>query len=290
LVVFLAGTLLTIWAASGAAAVSAVTPTVTVNVEDHSILELACADPSQPGFKDRFCQDGGTHLVLDFDRGLDDIKYGLQPGSRYIFGDVMYIQNIWTETVDVFIRVEQEALGNLYQVLSVDLTDPFGSKHRMIPADPPPPDGEDGTERTIPMAPGDVVSLSFGFEVADDWAAANGEEFNSDEDRFTLHGAVIVRVGIETGDDTTPGGGGGGTPRTPGTGEEVDEFAPPLAGPAAPGAPTQEVELIDEMPEAGPLPRTGGTALPYLLMGLLMMAAGGWLYRRERSPADGKDG
>jgi len=38
------------------------------------------------------------------------------------------------------------------------------------------------------------------------------------------------------------------------------------------------------------LPRTGGTALPYLLMGLLMMAAGGWLYRRERSPADGKDG
>lgn len=291
LVVFLSGMLLTLWAASGAATVSAVTPTVTVNIEDHSVLKLYCADPAQPGFKDGFCRDGGNHLVLDFDRGMNDVKFGMQPGSRYIFGDVMFIENIWTETIGVTIRVEQEEQGSLYQVLMVDLTDPLGDRHPMFPPDPPPPEGDEDAEKTILMAPGDVVALSFGFDLADDWAAANDKTFNDPEkDRFTLTGAVMVKVGIETEDDTPPGrtGGGGGIPGTPGT--EVGQFEPPLAGPAEPGAPSQEVEVIDEMPEAGPLPRTGGTALPYLLMGLLMMAAGGWLYRRERSPADGKDG
>src|SRR5690606_16999141 len=109
-----------------------------------------------------FCKDsnGGTNLELDFDRGLEGEKFGFQPGSRYTFGKVMHIRNVWSETVDVFVRVEQEALGNLYQVLSVDLiqTDKNTNeeiRHRMFPADPPPPDGEDGTEKTIAMEPGE---------------------------------------------------------------------------------------------------------------------------------------
>lgn len=294
------------WAASGTAAVSGADAKVTVSIEGNHLLELDCN--RGVGYKDGFCKPAGLlngdHLILDFDRGLGDVKFGFQPGSRYVFGDVMFVRNIWNRDLDVFIRVEQEAGGSLYEVLTVDLTF-AGEKHRMFP----PVDGSDGTDKIITMSPGSEASLSFGIDVDDHWSA-HGRTFREGDTRFQLNGAVIVRVGIDSSDDddTPPGGGGtpptddddtptGGTDTPPGGGEDTlpdgespieqgDE--PPLAGPPSedsqpgPDDPSQPIVIDETPPLAGRLPHTGGSSWPYAGAGLAFLMTGVWLYRRTQ--------
>lgn len=299
---FIVGSLLSFWAASGTAAVAGTTATVAI--DGTNLLRLWCSQGV--GYKDGFCADGydpvnrQEHLILDFDRGLENIKYGFQPGSRYVFGDVMHIENISDQTLDVFIRVEQAAGGNLYQVLSVEMTDPNdkNTRHTMFPPQDSSRD-PDGTSKIVTMGPGDIASLSFAFDVADDWAARNGTFPNADT-RYTLTGAVIVRVGVDTGGDngspSDPGDPGDpNDPDDPGMTEEPEQpihetEEPPLAGPpvsadeeesplADPGVP---LEVPEERPAAGPLPHTGGNNWPYVWAGLLLMMLGGWLYLKTR--------
>lgn len=277
---------------------------MTVSLDSHNILQLACNDDEKVGFRDKFCTDNvaGGHLVLNFDRGLDGKDYGLQPGSRYWFDEVMFIENIWHQSVDVFVRVEQEVDGNLYQVLTVKLTDAAGDDHLMLekgilPSDKDTETGTQGTNKTISMAPGETASLNFAFDVDDHWADQNNASFDGPDSRFKLEGAVIVRIEIdEEEEEETPGPGSGRRPRPSGTStfpdsefEVEEDEEDPVAGPLDPGdgdEPSAEVELVEEEPAAGPpLPRTGGSTLPYVLLGLLLMAAGAVLYVRNREPA-----
>lgn len=271
--VFITGFVLTAWAASGAASVAGAGVHVVVPLEDDDILELFCNDGV--GHKDGFCRADGDHLFLNFDVGLDGLEYGLQPGSRYVFGKVMFIRNIWDEPVDVRVTVEQAAGGELYRVLSVFLEEPGGARHQMFP-----PASGDANERTVRLDPGGTADLSFGFDVPADWGA-----FADSETRYTLEGAVIVFIerddkpGGPGGGGRPPGGDGGDTPVTP------PEEEPPSAQPEPEGEGEFELEIEEEPPIAGlpPLPVTGGSTWPYGMAGMFLMAVGAGMYLWSRA-------
>ncbi len=268
--VFMTGFVLTAWAASGAASVAGAVAQVVVPLEDDDILQLFCNEGV--GYQDGFCRSDGDHLVLDFDIGLNGLQYGLQPGSRYVFGKVMFVRNIWDEPVDVRVTVEQAAGGELYRVLSVFLEEPRGGRHQMFP-----PESGDSTQRTVTLEPGATADLSFGFDVPDDWGY-----FEDAETRYTLDGAVIVFIERDDEDDT-PGGGG----RPPG-GDDETPITPPGEEPPA-GEPEPEFEfdfeIEEEPPIAGmpPLPVTGGSTWPYGILGVVLMAAGAGMYLWSRA-------
>lgn len=291
---FVAGLILTWWAGSGTAAAAAAVAKVVVPVNGRDVLELSCADDQLAGFKDGFCRVDGPSLLLNFDRGLAGLNFGVQPASRYVFGDVMYVTNISGATVDVTVTVDEAAGGSLYQVMSVDLTDPDGNRHDIFS-----PVLGGGTSKSVALDPGEAVVLSFGVAVPANWAALHGE-FASADTRFELTGAVIVQVGFDDeqsgvqpteptpnpdDDDEPEDGTPGDDDQSPGDnddGETDREIPPPEPGggptPTEPGSGGTH----PSPPWSGPLPFTGGSHWPFVIAGLLLMAAGAWLYVRSQ--------
>lgn len=297
--IMLCGLVITMWAASGAASVAGAGPRVVVTLDADDILELSCKEGV--GHKDGFCKsEAGERLRLNFNAGRDDRDFGLQPGSRYVFGKVMLLRNNWTAPVDVKLRVAAVS-GELARVLSVhaELDD---GRQQIFPPD---------HAATITMRPGEEIGFSFAFGVPADWGT-----FADAETRYPLAGEVIVFIERDDdgdGKDNDNGGGdGGGNPGGNGSNTPDDDDPPsnePEAAddeqrgetlrtmtgnePAAGGGNDDPAEIDasegDPVPEAsllragpGNLPFTGGGAWGYTLIGLLLTGTGAGIFVWQR--------
>lgn len=274
----LSGFLLAVWAGTGAAAVAAAGPSVTLKVKSKNVLALSCSDPSTAGYRDGFCQaDAAGYLVLDFSQGYDDGRYGLQPGSTYAFGDVMYIKHIGSKRADVTVQVSQQHAGSLSEVLKVVLTGPNGQMFDMFPPD----SGNSGQAQTITMNRDDIMSLSFDFTVDDQWVVDEIQPLTNGEDSFELTGSIVITAGVEDDPETPvlP-------PEQPDPPPRDDEFPPDDPGSGPDTDPGDDTDIDTPPPSAGPLPFTGGNHWPYIALGMLMMVTGAWLYFRTQPIAE----